>query len=338
MLNPINQLQRRSVYIRLFAAVLALLAGLAGGVVRAAEPLRVDTAPLELNPEQPDARRLGALSYLGGLILASPDRQFGGYSGLAVDAEGAGAWAVSDQGHWLRLDFEHGRDGVPAAVARAALGPLAGIDGQPLRDKRWSDAEALRRDPAGGFLVAFEREHRLWRYAPDLAAPGVAMALPPAAAEQPFNGGIEALATLSNGDLIVFSEEMRRPGDAWTTRVWQRRGQTWSELGWPLEGGFRVTDAVALPGEAGLLVLERDFRALNGWGTRLSLVPLSDLKPGARLTPRRLAEWERPYSNDNLEAMDLRRAADGALWLYLLSDDNRSSLQRTLLLVFRLDL
>ena len=50
-----------------------------------------------------------------------------------------------------------------------------------------------------------------------------------------------------------------------------------------------------------------------------------------------VAEWARPSSVDNMEALDIRRAADGALWLYLLSDDNANPLQRTLLMVFRLE-
>src|SRR3546814_14614633 len=88
--------------------ILAILA-LAGAAQ--AEPIAVRDAVLELNPEAPQELRLGRLDYLGGLIIASDDGRFGGYSGLAVDHDGRGLGALSDTGHWLHMDLDRKSDG-----------------------------------------------------------------------------------------------------------------------------------------------------------------------------------------------------------------------------------
>ncbi len=298
-----------------------------------AEPLTVRSAALDLHPERPSEIRLGALRYLGGLILASEDSRFGGYSGMAVDADGGGLWAISDTGYWLRLDFGRS-EAAPAGIASAAILPLRDAAGRPLQGKRQADAEALRRLPDGRWLVSFERSHRIWLYAEPGGAALGNLPLPPAALQQPVNGGVEALAALPNGDLLLFSEEQEKAEDV--GMVWRQRGEGWDDLGWPLRDGFRPTDAAASP-DGTAFVLERYFTLLAGPKARLRRISAPALEAGGSLPSSVVAEWARPWSVDNMEALDVRRAADGSLWLYLLSDDNANPLQRTLLMVFRLE-
>ena len=52
--------------------------------------------PVQLAADDPGRRDVGRLHFLGGWELASPDRRFGGLSGLRVD--GSQAIAVSDAG------------------------------------------------------------------------------------------------------------------------------------------------------------------------------------------------------------------------------------------------
>lgn len=310
-----------------------ILAIFGGAQPLRAEPLPLRSAALVLHPEQPSEIRLGKLRYLGGLVLASEDSRFGGYSGLAVDADGRGLWAVSDLGHWLRLDFG-AAEAVPERIASAAILPLRDAAGRPVRSKRDSDAEALRRLPDGRWLVSFERAHRVWLYAEPGGAALTAVTLPAAASQQPGNGGIEAAAALPDGDLLLFSEE--HPAGDGASKVWRRRGDAWTDLAWPLRDGFRPTDAASLP-DGDVMVLERYFTPLVGPKARLRRIPAAALETGGSLLSGVVAEWARPASVDNMEALDIRRAADGALWLYLLSDDNANPLQRTLLMIFRLD-
>lgn len=320
--------------------LLAIGAPLAGPGVQAgarAEPFVVRSVALELVPGQPEQVELGRLRYLGGLILAAESDDFGGYSGIAVDSDGGGLWAVSDLGHWLRLDFTRDAAGLPVGVAGARHLPLADARGQPVARKSLSDAEALRRLPDGSWLVGFERAHRLWTYAEPGGPARYALPAPPGFETQPDNGGAEAVAVWPNGDLLVLSED--REAGSGHTSVWLRQGgmqgDAWSDLSWPTRDGFKPTDAVVLP-DGDVLVLERFFTPLAGPKARISRVTMASIRPAAVLQPETLAEWARPYSVDNMEALDVRRAGDGGLWLYVMSDDNRNSLQRTLLMVFRL--
>ncbi len=335
---------------RFWAICLFASAGLCHGPAAFSQPanenntLSVNSAALELNPGLPEDTRLGALRYLGGLILASDDSRFGGYSGLSVDADGGGAWAVSDRGHWLRMEFALRPDGVPGMVRIAALRPLLGPDGRVLEGRQSTDAEGLRRDESGAAWVSFERRHRLLYYpgGPEGRAPPLEIPLPGDIARLPGNGGLESVVLLgaNNGqaaDLLLLAEQPL-PGEAGFAPLWLRRAGEWTRLSWPLTGDFRPTDAVKLPGNRrNILVLERDFRWLAGWAVRLSRVSGQAIEAGGVLQPERLAEWMRPYANDNLEAMDVRIGPDGAPWLYLMSDDNHSRSQRTLLLIFRLE-
>ncbi|WP_409768114.1 esterase-like activity of phytase family protein [Ferrovibrio sp.] len=327
-----------SLALLLLLAIGQPLAGPGAQAGARAEPLAVRSVPLELLPGQAEQAELGRLRYLGGLVLAAEGDVFGGYSGIAVDFDGGGLWAISDLGHWLRLDFARDAAGLPVDVMQARHLPLADARGQPVTRKSLSDAEALRRLPDGSWLVGFERAHRFWTYAEPGGPAQYTLPVPPGFETQPDNGGAEAVAVWPNGDLLVLSEEKESgPGH---TSVWLHQGGmqggAWSDLSWPVRDGFKPTDAVALP-DGDVLVLERYFTPLTGPKARISRVTMASIRPDAVLQPETLAEWARPYSVDNMEALDMRRADDGSLWLYVMSDDNRNSLQRTLLMVFRLE-
>lgn len=319
----------------ILAVILVALAPVDGAW---ADPLEVRSAQLLLNPDQPDQSRVGSLTYLGGLILAADGGAFGGYSGIAVDADGAGLWAIADTGHWLRLDFSRNAIGLPEGIAAAQILPLRDAKGAPVTRKVLSDAEGLRQLADGRWLLSFERAHRLWFYdTPGGVATG-ALQVPASMAEQPDNGGIEAVVAFANGELLLFSEE--KPalvgGNKEDSAVWLLRGGQWHDLAWPARDDFKPTDAVALP-NGDILVLQRYFTPLVGPKARISRIAAADIQPGAVLKATLLAEWARPVSVDNMEALDIRRAEDGSTWLYVMSDDNQNRLQRTLLMVFRLE-
>lgn len=315
-----------------FAGLFCLLAGPA---VRA-DPVTVRTAVLELNPTTPTETRLGRLDYLGGLILASEGGGgFGGYSGIAVDADGAGLWAVSDTGHWLRLDFRRNEAGLPVEIATAETLPLRDANGAEITRKTLSDAEALRRLADGRWLVSFERAHRLWFYDRPGGIATATLSTPASITQQPANGGIEAVAEFANGDLLLFSEDMAAMNGGDGNAAWLWRQGAWRDLVWPARDDFKPTDAVAL-GNGDVIVLERYFKPVIGPKARLQRISAASMQGTETvLQPELLAEWAAPYSVDNMEALDVRRMPDGSLWLYVMSDDNQNILQRTLLMVFR---
>ena len=322
----------------LIAAVLACQASPAGASHD--EPgdgrLPIMSKPIPLRPGEPESGEpesgeLEGLVWRGGLELRSPQPCFGGISGLLISSDGMRLTAVSDKGTWLRFPLSYGAEGILTGVGEGRIGGLRGLDGTILTKKRDRDAEALAQGPDGGLLVAFEHNHRVWRY-PELTATPDALAPPPKLAQLADNSGIEALAVLGNGDLLAISEGSE---DAEASPAYLWRGTAWSRLTYARSGGFRPTGATLLPG-GDVLVLERRFSLLEGVRIRLVRVPAASLRPGARLTGTVVATLAPPVSLDNLEGIAARRSEAGETLLYLISDDNFNPLQRTLLLVFAL--
>lgn len=320
--------------------------------------MTISVRSVPLNPRLPGAGgTLGALEYLAGYELSSPYGGWGGFSGLAISPDGERILAVSDTGLWLEARAVHEGGRRLADVNSGFMLPLRDEAGQPLRGKPLSDAEGLAADLDGTVLVSFERQHRLWRYS--LAegldrARAVAVPSPLDGATLSSNAGAEAVAVLTDGTIVLLTEGAPAKGSAETIGEdpdgeaaagggkrddmvpgWVRLDGTWYDVAWQRNGLFRVTDAAGLP-NGDLLVLERRFTAIGGPAARLSIVPRNQIAPGAVLIGQELALLRLPYTVDNFEAVATRRAADGSTLIYILSDDNRHPLQRTLLLQFRL--
>jgi hypothetical protein len=99
---------------------------------------------------------------------------------------------------------------------------------------------------------------------------------------------------------------------------------------------FDVSDCAATP-DGRLLVLERRFSWARGLAIRIRSVPLAMIKPGALVDGTELITADMGQQIDNMEALSVHRDSGGALVLTLISDDNFSPLQRTLLLQFTLE-
>jgi hypothetical protein len=220
---------------------------------------------------------------------------------------------------------------------------LHGPGGAHLRGKGASDSESLARLPDGALLVAFERDHRIWRYpAGDnpLAGHPEALPVPEALRTLRSNSGIEALAILAPGEhggecdgALLAIAEGRKEEAASPAFLW--RDGAWSELTYPRIPGFRPTGATTLPG-GDLLVIERSYNILDGVAIRFQQIPASQIRPGATLVGETLAVLRAPLTLDNLEGVTAHRTPSGETLVYLISDDNFNSFQRTLLLVFAL--
>ncbi len=313
------------------------------GAAALAEAIELRAAPVPLNPRDAEESRAGGIEFLAGFVLSRSDPRWGGFSSMILASAGDGLVAVSDFGDWLRLGLHHDATGRLTGVGAAEIGFLPGIDGRPLDGKGAADAEALTIGPDGGLLVAFERHPRLWRYEwlddwldnrarPPFASRPAAFPAPQGIVGLPANGGVEALATLAGGEMVALAEG--RDDDSAESPGWLWRDGRWHGLSWERTPPYRVTDAAALP-TGDLLVVERRYSLRAGPGARLSVVPAGDVAPGARLRGTPLAELRPPRTLDNFESVAARAAPDGATLIYLLSDDTRSLLQRTLLLQFR---
>jgi hypothetical protein len=283
--------------------------------------------------------RFGALEFRGGLVLKSSERAFGGISGLRLDADGAHFLAVTDNGSWLRGRITY-RDGHPSGIADAEMAPLLGQDGKPLAARGWFDAESLE-NIDGTLYVGLERVEQIVRfnYARDgLAAHGEPLPVPADFKTFKFNKSLECLAMPRAGSplagtLIAVTE---RSLDAnGNHRSYLLNGNQAERFSVKRSDDFDVSDCTILP-PADLLLLERRYSPLRGVAIRIRRIPLASLKPGALADGAQLIYADMGFEIDNMEGLAVHKNAAGETILTLISDDNFSMFQRTLLLQFAL--
>ncbi|MBK3772742.1 esterase-like activity of phytase family protein [Azospirillum aestuarii] len=319
-----------------FCALLAVAGGCAavagnGGPVRS-------SLPIALDPDRPALAEVGALRFRGALRLPG-GAGVGGLSGLWVSDSGDRFVAVSDNGRSVTGRLSYDAQGHLAGAGRYDVHPLV-IDKAPDYRGRLNDSEDLVRLPDGGWLVPFERNHRILRYGGSDRPEGTPRKLPtpPGLEEAPSNGGIEALAALPDGRILAIEEgddDGVRERSAWIASAELKTRGDWQPLTYRAAPRFRPTAAAALP-DGGVLVLERRVSLLGGWAARIVHVPADSLRGGATMDGVELARLEPPLLTDNFEGMAVRSGPDGDTLLYIVSDDNRSPLQRTYLMMFRL--
>lgn len=305
-----------------------------------AQPIEIRAQAIEaFDPRDAALTQFGALRFRGGLVLTSPHREFGGLSSLRIGADGARIIAVTDRGNWLRARIVY-RDGRPVAIADAEMAPVLGPDGRPVATRRnWYDTEALA-EHGGTLYVGIERAHEILRfdYGRDgLRARGQPIAVPPGVKALPHNRGIECLIVPSKGmplagTLIAISERGLDPAGNIVGFLIGPPGGTFSLK---RNDEFDVSDCAVTP-RGDLLILERRFSWTRGLAVRIRRVPLARIAPRALIDGPELIFADMGYQVDNMEGIAVHRAADGALVLTLISDDNFSALQRTLLLQFTL--
>ena len=337
-----------------------LLRGLAAGAGAGLLPSGAPAAAAERPPSEaisigvqpiahfargrPGLKRFGDLEFRGGVVLTSPSSAFGGWSALAMEADGSGLLAISDAGSWLTAGVSY-REGVLSGLDNAHLGPLLGSDARPLRGLREHDAESVALLDGtlshGALIIGFERHHRIGRFAirdrQVLAQTGT-LALPPDARGMYSNQGIEALTTLKagplKGSIVAFAERLTRGSGYHTGWIWVRGISQRIQL--RDIDGFNITDAAGLP-DGGLLVLERFFRWTEGLRVRIRRLQPDEISAGARVTGHTVMEADLTYEIDNMEGLAVHRDRNGDTIVSLISDDNFNHfLQRTILLQFAL--
>lgn len=308
--------------------------------VAAPVSIEVTARPIQsFDPSDRSHTRFGALEFRSGLVLTSRFRGFGGLSGWRLDAKGERFISFSDKGSWFtgRIVYQ-GREMTGLADVEAA--PMLGPDGKPIITRGWFDSESIALD--GSFVyIGLERVNQVLRF--DFAkgftrSRGEVVPLPPAAKKLPFNKGLEALVFVPKdmplaGTLIAISERGLDPqGNLIAFLV---GGPTPGQFSVRRTQNFDVSDAVLLP-SGDLLVLERKFSLVNGIGIRIRRIPLNSVAPGAVVDGPSIFDADLGHEIDNMEGIDAHVTPEGDTVLTMVSDDNFSMIQRTLLLQFTL--
>jgi hypothetical protein len=308
--------------------------------VAAPVAIEVDARPIPSFDTRDRARtRFGALEYRSGLILTSRFRGFGGLSGWRLDAKGEQFISMSDKGTWFtgRIVY-HGREMTGLADVEAA--PMLGADGRPITARGWFDTEAIALD---GSLVyiGLERVNQILKF--DFAKGGTrsrgeVIAVPPPMRKLPNNKGLESLVMVPKGlplagTLIAISERgLDSDGDIVGFLI---GGPTPGDFAVRRSNNFDISDAVLLR-SGDLLILERKFSLLTGVGIRIRRIALKSLARGATIDGPSIFEADLGNEVDNMEGIDAHVTPEGDTVLTMISDDNFSMIQRTLLLQFTL--
>lgn len=278
---------------------------------------------------------VGRLIYRGGVELTSDDSHFGGFSGLSVSPDGRGLLAISDRAQWLAAGLVYDNKGRLAGLANARMAPLTGSDGAVISGAD-ADSEGLALAD-GEALVSFERKPRVDAY--KISADGVLhfdarrldLGDVPALRN---NQSLESVAQLSDGRLIVVAEG-GAGGDDPSRTGWIANGDELSTFTYKPAPDFNVADAHAGP-DGAVYFLERAYSKLLGVRIRVTATTEAALKSGANVTGVNIAELGALYAIDNFEGLATRKDILGRTFLYLISDDNFSDRQKTLLLMFEL--
>ena len=325
------------------AAFIAALTVVAVAVAQTADQPRkitVTSSPLtSFDNREPTRTRFGSLDFRGGLQLTSTEKPFGGLSGLLISRDGASFVAISDHAQWFRGQLTY-RDGRLASVADVETAPMRGPDGAAYSSRARFDSEALT-ERGGKYCVGVERQNEIvcFDYAKQgLLARGQTIAVPAVVKTFPTNHGLEAVVGVPAGQelagaLIAISE--RSLDDAGNVVAVMIDGPRPGSFSIKRTENYDVSDATLLP-NGDLLVLERHFSLLRGISVRIRRIPQRDIRPGAVVDGAVLIEADLGYQLDNMEGIAVHRSPAGETIITLVSDDNFSPLQRTLLLQFAL--
>ncbi|XUU61452.1 esterase-like activity of phytase family protein [Erythrobacter sp. HA6-11] len=261
--------------------------------------------------------------------LASESAHFGGYSGLVALNETT-LLAGSDKARLLTLP-------VPGRGQGKPLMDFLKPDWDQRRElpRELVDLEALTHDPETDALWAsYENTQTIERHSADGA---IAERDPPEMQDWPENGGPEVLQRLPDGRFLVLAEAREGWFVTGTAGLLFERDPIEQEeplaFRFPELEGLSPVDAAMLP-DGRAMILLRDIRLQ--WPIRfrnaLAIADPANIEEGELWDTSIIARFSGPGFDANFEGIASVPREDGSAELYIIADDNFSSLQETLLL------
>lgn len=276
------------------------------------------------------SRQFGEFRFLEAWRLSSPYSEFGSYSALVALGNGR-LLAFSDTGDM----FEFSEPGAALQVP-----PRLAIVGNRGRPGKWqADAEAATRDPATGRIwLAYEGSNFITRFNSELRREG--FAYPNEMRRWGSNSGPEAMVRLRDGRFIVLAEQGpgwfadKSPGLIFASDP-VADGVELREFGFSAPGSYRPTDMAELPdGRIAILLRTWTIGAPPRFPSKLAIADPAEIRPGKIWRPRVIADLTGPIPSDNYEGIAVEPMPGGGATVWIISDDNNTTFQRTLLLKF----
>lgn len=279
--------------------------------------------------------------FISAFRLGMDDPLFGGLSGLELSDDGARFTALSDSGAFVRGTISRDASGAMTRVTMTRPIRLKSNTEAPLREGR-EDSEGLAIAQDGTAYISFEGAARVLRY-DQIDGLATNMPIPREFAAFPKNASLEALAIDANGSLYTFPEELRgskkirlltgQPGNPNGPNfpIWRFANGKWSQpFSLPRNGSYLPVGADFGP-DGRLYVLERQFRGIAGFGSRVRSFVV-----GAKGLSDERTLLQTPIGlHDNLEGISVWRDRAGDIRLTMVSDDNFLAIQRTELVEYR---
>lgn len=307
-----------------------------------AEAVQPETISITVEPitafelEHLSRNRFGSLEFLGGLVLSSEYKHFGGFSALRIRPDGETFIALSDRSYWLRgrILYKNHR---PAGIADASMVPMLECEG---RMATYWDPESIAED-GNTLFVGIEGLNSIARFDQgwiQRLAHGCMIEVPKEIKTLPSNQGLESLVFIPRnfplgGALIGISEHGLT--DSGNLRAFIIGGPNPGTFSIKRTNNFDISDAALLP-NGDICILERQVTLFGGVTARIRRIPMAAVNPGALVDGSTIFEADMRNQIDNFEALSVHRSASGELILTIMSDDNFASFQRTLLLQFSL--
>jgi len=323
-----------SVYLAL-ALLLALLSTAGERHRRSNRDQIISIRPIAFHSGDSRVRTVGALEFLGAWELTSNHERFGGFSGLAI-LPGDRLLALSDAAEIAVFAKPAPRRSVRQMTAAIAPLPWKGKQEPTYKDR---DAESLAYDAqTGRFWVGYEQRHAIRRFSLGMARED-GIARPAQMRGWPSNGGAESLARLNDGRLLVLAESDESRVGGYSALLFPAdpvNPLTALPLAFSYlpPDGFKPTDAVQLP-DGKLLILHRSLSLPSGFGAALTIADPARITPGRPWSGKLIAKWGAPLLIDNMEGLAIEQSG-GKTIIWIISDNNFTLLQRTLLMKFAL--
>ncbi len=275
-----------------------------------------------LDPKDPAKKAIGDFHWAGGVVLTSDQTsRLHGLSDLKLWPDGR-VLIVGDQGDLLEARLVLDYAGRPTGLKDARLTSIVGQDGQSITShgSEERDAEGVAEFPNGDRLISLEQHDRILLY-PHAGGPPRLAPMPDV--KFVFNAGMEALAIYPKAGPDAYIVGIEATGETFICRL---SAACTKDRTVELQDGFELSALEVLSGGR-MAYLLRAFDPLRGVRIILRIVAAD----GHVEDELKLA---RPYTVDNFEGLAAAPSPSGGLRFYLISDDNFSAAQRTLLVAF----